>query len=242
MTFGYSNAGRRGALYGDFDAPRGISCPVFQRGAYPPVVTVTSLPRRAHRRVRAVAAAVALGLLLVGCGGGSPGAVDLAATGAPAAGASSDGAGAGATSGASPGVVRSPGDIDPALLEPLTMLGPCNVEPNALDEEPADGTLLPEGAVLTSQTRQGPLTQIKGYIPMTPVQIRVFYQRQDQYEYEILQVEDEIRESEVLLADGDNRLFVKAQAICELGSVFLAVLAPESSGDQVPVPAGGGGG
>ena len=186
-------------------------------------------------------AVIALALLVAGCGGGSPGAEDVAATRAATADPSADAGGAGATSGATPRATRSPGDIDPALLEPLTALGPCNVEPNVLDEEPAEGTLLPDGAVLTSQTQQGPLTQIKGYIPMTPVQIRVFYQRQDEYDYEILQVEDEIRESEVLLADGDNRLFVKAQAICELGSVFLAVLAPESSGEQVPVPAGGGG-
>ena len=133
----------------------------------------------------------------------------------------------------------TPTDIDPALLEPLTGLGPCTAEPNVLDEEPAEGILLPDGAVLTSQTVEGPLTTIKGYAPMTPVQIRVFYQRQTTYE--VVQIEDEIRESEVLLADGDNRLFVKAQAICELGSVLLAILAPESSGEQVPAPAGGGG-
>lgn len=182
-----------------------------------------------------------VGLLLMGCGAGAPGEGDIAATGAPGSGTTGASASAGTTAG-TPSPARSPGDIDPALLEPLTALGPCNVDPNIIDDEPAEGTLLPEGAVLTSQTQQGPLTQIKGYIPMTPVQIRVFYQRQDDYDYEILQVEDEIRESEVLLADGNNRLFVKAQAICELGSVFLAVLAPESSGDQVPVPAGGGGG
>ena len=180
-----------------------------------------------------------LALLLLGCGGGAPGEVDVAGTAAATAGPPGGSEGAPA---ATPTTARSPGDIDPALLEPLTALGPCNVDPNTIDEEPAEGTLLPDGAVLTAQTQQGPLTQIKGYIPMTPVQIRVFYQRQDEYDYEILQVEDEIRESEVLLADGNNRLFVKAQAICELGSVFLAVLAPESSGDQVPVPAGGGGG
>ena len=137
---------------------------------------------------------------------------------------------------ATPGATAT--DIDPALLEPLTALGPCTVEPNVLDEPPAEGALLPPDTVLTSQAKDGPLTTIKGYIPMTPVQIRVFYQRQDTFE--VIQVEDEIRESEVLLADGNNRLFVKSQAICELGSVFLAVLAPESSG-SVPTPAGGAG-
>ena len=184
---------------------------------------------RSPTLARAAAAAVAA-TLLVGCSGGSDG--ETAQPGvAPATATASS---------ATPTAARSPGDIDPALLEPLTGLGPCTVKPNTIDEEPADGALLPDGAVLTSQTQEGPLTQIKGYIPMTPVQIRVFYQRQDTFE--VVQVEDEIRESEVLLADGDNRLFVKSQAICELGSVFLAVLAPENAGAQVPAPAGGGGG
>ena len=75
---------------------------------------------------------------------------------------------------------------------------------------------------------------------MTPIQVRVFYQRQT--EFEVLQIEDEIQESEMLLADGTHRLFVKAQAICELGSVFLAVVAPEGGGAEVPVPAGGAAG
>lgn len=163
---------------------------------------------------------------LVACSGGSDGETAQPTTAAAIS--------------ATPVAPHSPGDVDPALLEPLTMLGPCTVDPNTIDEEPAQGALLPDGAVLTSQTQDGPLTQIKGYIPMTPVQIRVFYQRQDTFE--VVQVEDEVRESEVLLADGNHRLFVKAQAICELGSVFLAVLAPESSDAQVPAPAGGGGG
>ena len=176
--------------------------------------------RREPRRLRAAAVATCLASLLGACGSSpSPSQVATAGVG-----------------GATPGA--TPTDIDPALLEPLTALGPCTAEPNVLDEPPAEGALLPPDAVLTSQAKDGPLTTLKGYVPMTPVQIRVFYQRQETHE--VLQVEDEIRESEVLLADGNNRLFVKSQAICELGSVFLAVLAPESSG-AVPTPAGGAG-
>ena len=131
-------------------------------------------------------------------------------------------------------------EIDPKLLEPLAGLGPCEVKPKTIDDAPATGALFPDKAVLTEQQANGPLTSIKGYIPMTPVQIRVFYQEQDHYD--VIQVEDEIRESEVLLGNDTHRFFVKAQAICEMGSVFLAVLAPESAGSQVPAPAGGGGG
>ncbi len=36
----------------------------------------------------------------------------------------------------------------------------------------------------------------------------------------------EIRQSEMLAEAGVYRLFVKAQAICELGSVFVAVISP----------------
>lgn len=196
-------------------------------GAYPQRVTVPPFATlRGGQRLFAALITVATAVLVAGCGGAEPG--DRARVNGPPSPAP-----------VVPTPAVSPGDIDPALLEPLTMLGPCTVAPNTIDEPPAEGALLPDGAVLTSQTQDGPLTQLKGYIPMTPVQIRVFYQRQDVFE--VVQIEDEVRESEVLLADGNHRLFVKAQAICELGSVFLAVLAPEDSGGQVPVPAGGGG-
>jgi hypothetical protein len=192
------------------------------------VLAAASTRLRALQRLRVALATVAAAALVAGCGGGD--AVEVAAE---------DDAATPLVSALPTGNLAD-GDIDPALLEPLTMLGPCTVDPNTIDDEPVAGALLPDGAVLTSQTQQGPLTQIKGYIPMTPVQIRVFYQRQDTFD--VVQVEDEVRESEILLADGNHRLFVKAQAICELGSVFLAVVAPESAGDQVPLPARGGGG
>lgn len=179
-------------------------------------------PRR-NRRQAAVAVPWLAALLLLGC--------SQAPSPAPAP----------TSSRAAPTVSTDGSDvaIDPRLLEPLTALGPCTATPTPLGETAAEGALFPEGAVLTSQQTTGPLTSMEGYIPMTPVQIRVFYQDQDRYD--VVQVEDEIRESEVLLADGNNRLFVKAQAICELGSIFVAVLAPEAAGDQVPAPAGGGG-
>lgn len=131
---------------------------------------------------------------------------------------------------------RSPGDVDPALLEPLTALGPCEPAPPAAEGGPVDGLVLPDGAILTSIEGTGPLTQVQGWIAMTPVQIRVDYQRRG--DVEILQVEDEIREAEVLLTNGDRRVFVKAQALCEQASIFVAVVAPADAADSVPVPAG----
>ena len=184
------------------------------------------MPRPLSHRPRPRPGRWLLTLALVALAGACGG--DPTPTAAPTASAPAGGVTPGPT----------PTDIDPTLLQPLTMLGPCTAEPNVLDEEPVEGALLPPGAVMTSQQTDGPLTTIKGYVEMTPIQVRYFYQRQE--DYEVLQMEDEIQESETLLGDGNNRLFVKAQAICELGSVLLAVVAPEGQG-QVPAPAGGAG-
>ncbi len=105
-----------------------------------------------------------------------------------------------------------------------------------MDALPADGLVVPPGTILTEQSTDGPLTTVKGYVPMTPVQVRVWYQIQP--DLTIIQGEDEVREAEALLDNGEHRLFLKAQAICEEGSVFLAVVAPQVAGDAVPAPAG----
>lgn len=136
-----------------------------------------------------------------------------------------------------PAALASPGDIDPALLQPLRGLGPCDVHPNEIELEPTPGLVLPPGAVVTERSDDGPLTTVRGYVPLTPVQVRVLYQRDPAVE--IVQVEDEIRESETLVDSGDYRLFVKAQAVCEQGSVFLAVVAPRAADAPVPAPSGG---
>lgn len=136
-----------------------------------------------------------------------------------------------------PAALASPGDIDPALLAPLRGLGPCDVHPDAIDLPEVDGLVLPPGAVVTEISDDGPLTTVRGYVPLTPVQVRVIYQRDP--DLGIVQVEDEIRESETLLDSGEHRLFVKAQAVCEQGSVFLAVVAPRAADAPVPVPTGG---
>lgn len=181
------------------------------------------LPRRPRRP--SLPAALCL-LVLMACSG----------TAGPAAAPSPASATAGGPT--LPAALASPGDIDPALLRPLRGLGPCDVHPNAIELEPTPGLVLPPGAVVTERSDDGPLTTVRGYVPLTPVQVRVLYQRDP--DVEIVQGEDEIRESETLLDSGEHRLFVKAQAVCEQGSVFLAVLAPRAAQDDVPAPAGGG--
>lgn len=186
--------------------------------------------RRGTERARrstawGLAVAAAATLAVAGCAGGSP---------------AQDGASPDATDPPTNGGTSATDGIDPAALEPLTALGPCEIEPNAIDDPPAEGLVLPPGAVLTEQAEDGPLTTTRGYVPMTPVQVRDWYQRHE--ELEVVQIEDEVREAEALLDSGDRRLFVKAQAVCELGSVFLAVVAPQADEDQLPAPAGSVGG
>ena len=62
---------------------------------------------------------------------------------------------------------------------------------------------------------------------MTPVDIRHFYQQQS--DVEVLQIEDEIVESEGLVANASTgyRTLFKANAICQTGSKMLFVVAAE---------------
>lgn len=127
--------------------------------------------------------------------------------------------------------------MDPVLLEPLEHLPACSSPPPAAAEVASvTGLVLPDGAVITSVTDAGPLTTIEGWVPLTPIQLRVYYQRLDGIE--VLKAEDEVWESESLISDGAHRLFVKAQAQCSTGSLLVAVVAPEEAAGAVPAPAG----
>lgn len=148
-------------------------------------------------------------------------------------GAGGDGAGTGAGTGAGAGA----GGVD--RLQPLTALGPCTApdlvaDPSADD---VDGLILPDRATITSVVAQDPLTTVEGWVPATPLQVQAGYA--DLPDLEIITLEDEVWESETLVADGEHRLFVKVQAVCEAGSVFLVVVAPDDQAGALPVPAGG---
>ena len=88
------------------------------------------------------------------------------------------------------------------------------------------GLVLPPDAIVTKVSPAGPLTNVQGYLPMTPVEARAFYQQHA--DLKVLSVEDEVFESEVLFERDDRRVFVKSQAVCERGSVFVAVIAPDA--------------
>lgn len=129
--------------------------------------------------------------------------------------------------------VAAPSGVDPAILEPLKAYGPCEDEPVAgSDVTGVEGLHLPDEAVITSAAAAGAATRVQGYLPWTPVQLRVWFQQQEALD--ILEIEDEVFESEALVSDGTHRMFVKAQAVCELGSLLVAHVAPESAPGAVP--------
>lgn len=122
------------------------------------------------------------------------------------------------------------------LLEPLQGYPPCT--PPSVAPVPAEvrGLVLPEGALVTEVSEDGPITQVTGYVASTPVQARVGYQEDDSIT--VLQVEDEGFEAEALVESEGRRMFVKVQAVCDEGSVFVALVADAGAAAAIPVPAG----
>lgn len=185
--------------------------------------SVMSSPTPArHRRPSAAAGAVAAVVLLPACGGGA----------APAPG----------PAGAGPVAVGTDVTVDPQLLAPLVGLGPCperDLQPVSDADADVPGLVLPDEAVVTAVSHVDPLVNVEGVVTMTPIQMRVWYQRESGLD--VLSIEDEVWEAEALTTDGEHRLFVKAQAACESESLFVAVVAPEGAAGGVPAPAGSAG-
>lgn len=119
---------------------------------------------------------------------------------------------------------------------PITGLPPCEPPPDPADEEPVAGVPQPAGAVITAVERGDPLTTVHGYVGQTPVQVRRFLESRG---LRVLNIEDEVTESEALVSNGRQRVYVKASAVCDLGSDLLFVVAPEVAGQAVPAPRGG---
>ena len=164
---------------------------------------------------------LALCLLLAATACSPEGSTSAAPTAAPSATASAA---------AVPQALATPGEDAPVpnaeRQQPLTALGPCKGVPDSGVVADVKGLVVPEGAVLTRVTPADPLTNVQGYVPMTPVQLRAYYQQHP--DLTIVSVEDEVHEAEVLHEADGVRVFVKAQAVCELGSMFVAVVSPVS--------------
>jgi hypothetical protein len=133
-------------------------------------------------------------------------------------------------------VAGSTAPVDPLLTEAFNALPACGPTPAPAPDTDAPGLHLPDEAIVTQIRDNGPLTQVTGYVALTPIEVRLYYEQAT--DVEVIQVEDEGYESEVLVTDGQHRLFVKAQALCSRGSNFAGVIAPEDAAGGVPTPAG----
>jgi len=113
----------------------------------------------------------------------------------------------------------------------LLSLEECGPPPSATADS-VEGLVAPPGTIVTEVMERGPTTEVRGYTPVTPIVIRRFYQDND--EIEILQIEDEIVESEGLVADRERgfRTLSKANVVCQTGSTVLFVVAEELSGGE----------
>jgi hypothetical protein len=101
---------------------------------------------------------------------------------------------------------------------------------------PPPGALLPPSARITAVRDQPPLTQLNGYVEMTPVQVRAWVE--SQRDLTVNQSEDEGYESELLVSDGEYETFIKAVAVCSTASLLAEVIAPVGAAANMPTPAG----
>lgn len=85
--------------------------------------------------------------------------------------------------------------------------------------------MLPPGSVVTEVSRGDRLVTVKGYVALTPVRVRQYYQSQTQLEF--FEIEDEVAEAEAFFANATHRNYVKVTATCAEGSRITAVVAPE---------------
>jgi hypothetical protein len=131
---------------------------------------------------------------------------------------------------------RSERDQAIDLNGPLPGYPPCEAFVPAERGERVEDAILPGSAVITRVRRDGLSRRINGFVPLRPIQVRKYYQSRPGVQ--VLQIEDEIIEAEALLTDGEFRMYIKAVAVCESGSEFEALVAPELAAADLPTPAG----
>ena len=117
----------------------------------------------------------------------------------------------------------------------VTTLPPCGQDPPGIAGPRPEGLQLPPGSVVQLVEPGDPLVTVHGYVELTPVLVRRYYEGREGLT--VYNVEDEGVESEVLVGRGRTRTYVKALATCETGSSLLAVVGPAGA-PGVPVPTG----
>jgi len=98
-----------------------------------------------------------------------------------------------------------------------------------------EGLVLPPGATLYRSKPTGErLILVRGFIEMTPVRIREFYERlQTKPRYRFFLLEDEVVEAEAFFTDGRWRNFVRARIACEGRTELYVLVAPEDYGNRI---------
>ena len=114
------------------------------------------------------------------------------------------------------------------------LLGVCPTQPSPPPLEAIPGLHLPPESMIFTRSELGPLTQVEGFVDLTPIEVRDYYESAD---LEVIQIEDEGFETEALLSDGDHRMYVKARVLCRTGSNITATVGAESQAAALPTPA-----
>ena len=117
----------------------------------------------------------------------------------------------------------------------IERLPPCGAVPEAARGRRPTGLELPPGSVVQLVEPGDPLVTVHGYVELTPVLVRRYYQ--ERAGLRVYNTEDEVSESEVLVGNGRRRTYVKALATCATGSTLYAVVGPGGAAG-LPAPSG----
>ena len=143
----------------------------------------------------------------------------------------------GGCSTAAPGAGPPAAVASAASPVPFDLLLPeCGKAPSPAPNRPPAGSIIPPSTRLTAVREEPPLTQLNGYVEMTPREVRAWVEARD--DLTVQQSEDEGYESELLVSRGKYTTFIKARAVCKEASVLAEVIAPREASSALPTPAG----
>lgn len=124
-------------------------------------------------------------------------------------------------------VSAAPDERHGAPLRAFPTCGPAPAEGPAAARKAVDGLLLPPKTVITGSKKQGKTLNISGYVALTPVRIRQFYEKRTELTF--FRIEDEVFEAEVFFQQPDGkRAYVKAKPACRTASQLTIIIAPGS--------------
>lgn len=112
-----------------------------------------------------------------------------------------------------------------------SVLGECVDQGDGVDQR-VPGVVLPPQAVVFAVHETPPLVQLVGYVELTPIEFRDFYEGRP--DVRVLQIEDEGFEAEVLIGDEERRMYARAQVICETGSNVTVTVGPAADAELLP--------